>query len=496
MKGFIRILSAMLVLALCLSLSALAFAASESALQKSLSKSEEWKGYKIKGQYCDAAAIIDNGKHSALAVYQDGKLTVSVRAVYQRGDAAYDKARIDKTDSGFALSYGDSERYEFALVSGKYLLSEAKVSALRFYINTNAIIEEWGYCSYIAEDASGSTKTGGCYTVSNFNISLFPRSAAEIKETRYKLAALSSGRILLNADDNAPLLSGVGTGKTPVYSSPYGEAAWRAADGKAALGLSGDIWLMGISVSTSGTMYTAVRYVIDEYNRRIGFVLTSQLGKSAKDFSDSFDSLIHVEVRAARDTYLTDDPGSSQRESMAVEAGTCFDCIAIYNDEYAYVSAEVNAKGFTDGGAVVWGFVPLRDIELMDSYPHSQAADEAMEQLEGCWYYSAGGSMAADALTFNPDGSFISGHIAENNVFYIESEGEWQVTEYNSFQNKYWNNPPYEITLIAKDSASVLGLVITPEGFSLTDWEGGAGYERVEAPITYSYDDSEAAGNG
>ena len=70
----------------------------------------------------------------------------------------------------------------------------------------------------------------------------------------------------------------------------------------------------------------------------------------------------------ARDTFLTDDPFVSQFAQFSVPEGTTFQCMGMLGNDWAYVSAEVSAKNtFTDGGAIVWGFVPLRDLTLMEA---------------------------------------------------------------------------------------------------------------------------------
>ena len=53
------------------------------------------------------------------------------------------------------------------------------------------------------------------------------------------------------------------------------------------------------------------------------------------------DDLINVDLVARRDTYLTDDPDVSQYPQFKIPDGTQLKCMATYDDEYAYVSAEV-----------------------------------------------------------------------------------------------------------------------------------------------------------
>ena len=106
-----------------------------------------------------------------------------------------------------------------------------------------------------------------------------------------------------------------------------------------------------------------------------------------------------------------------------------------------------------------------------------------MAQLDGCWEYWAGGSMGPDYLRLNADGTFY-------NPAWPQDGGTWVVTAYDPARGKYWNDPPYEIALFYRDGrVNVKGLTIgeqedTGDGilrdaFSLTNWEGGGGYVRI-----------------
>ncbi|MDD2649328.1 MAG: hypothetical protein PHU22_11095, partial [Eubacteriales bacterium] len=466
-------------------------------LRRALAESAEWKEYIITGETAGGAASISNGKQNALAIYRNNELVVNLRAVYQPNEWLSEKARLEKTTDGFALLYGESERYEFTSVSGSLLLKEAEIGEFRVFRQVSASEDLFGYYPYTVEDGSEKTVSGSRYTIDSFNISLFPRSVPEVKELRLALRALESGSGSLAGIDDSIELKKVGKGTAPVYSSPYGSSAWRGANGKAALGLSGDFRLLGLNIKNDCGFYCAVSYKISESAGRIGYVLATELGSCAKDFTDNSESIIHVEVLAKRDTYLTDDPDFSQSAAFQVPEGTRFDCMGTYGGEYAYVSAEVNAKGFTDGGAIIWGFVPLRDIYPDTMPPYAQIQTEAMKSLDGSWIFSAGGSLSADALQLNSDGSYLSGHIDESRgEFVIEDEGTWYITSYNAFRNQYWNDPAYEITLISPTVVNVCGLEIEQDGFSLSNWEGGGGYTRFDEPLKYVYINEDTYRNG
>ena len=186
-----------------------------------------------------------------------------------------------------------------------------------------------------------------------------------------------------------------------------------------------------------------------------------------------------MDVEATADTYLTDDPDVSQFRQFEVPKGTRFSCMGLYNNHYAYVSAEVKDGKFTDGGAVVWGFVPIRDLKVMEK----EILPEVMDQLVGCWIFDAGGNMADDYLVFSKDGTFTAGlrnwdlDTPERISDAMETSGTWYVTAYNPFMNLYWNQPPYQLTLIYNNGrVTIKGLSFNEEGFSLTSDEGGGGY--------------------
>ena len=271
-------------------------------------------------------------------------------------------------------------------------------------------------------------------------------------------------------------------GTTAVYSAPYGKSAWRAGKGKAAVGLNGDIWLLSQYRNEDGQSYACIRYNVSERTQRIGYALCKDLGlPEITDWhpDEPLTGFAHVDVEANTDTWLTDDPDVSQYQQFKVPTGTQFSCLGLYNDYYAYVSAEVKNDKFVDGGAIVWGFVPIRDLKPIEQEKQS----EAMSKLFGNWKMEAGGSMADDYLVFNSDGTFTAGmwdwdlDTAERVENAARASGTWHVTKYNPFMNLYWNKPPYQLTLLYNNGrVTIRGLDFDDEGFSLTNAEGGGGY--------------------
>jgi hypothetical protein len=162
-----------------------------------------------------------------------------------------------------------------------------------------------------------------------------------------------------------------------------------------------------------------------------------------------------------------------------------FDCMGLVGNDWAYVSAEVTSKGkFTDGGAIVWGFIPVRDLEMDPSFRDDPVPQGIVERLSGSWTFYAGGSMAEDLLIFYPDGTYEGANTVYTQTGETLGEprrGTWSVCRYNPFWGFYWDDPVYELTLIHEDgTANVKGLSISEEGFSLTNYEGSGGYVRTE----------------
>ena len=201
-----------------------------------------------------------------------------------------------------------------------------------------------------------------------------------------------------------------------------------------------------------------------------------------------------MDVQASRTTFLTDDPFVSQYAQFTVPEGIVFNCMGLLGNDWAYVSAEVNGKGkFIDGGAIVWGFVPVRDLALMTG--ENDICHDVMQELEGSWHFTAGGSMAEDVLILHADGTYegsnaVYGEDGSESGLDPTHAGTWYVTKYNSFQNKYWSGK-YEITFVQENGVTnVKALTLEEYGFSLTNNEGGGGYERMEGDGTELYLDA------
>lgn len=455
-----------------------------------------WDDYSTLSNQAENFAVMKARYHHALFfVDEQGKLHVYTTAVYQPEDK--EKApSLFLHDGMLHLSYGDQETYVFQKVGedGEYQLRYAEIGD--FQLNGNYDEADMQVLSYWANEEGKTALWPVTIRLRDFNIDLLPHSVEEVRTQNQLHAQFDSALQCLgfaygsgnnySPDDPGQLFQPKKKGTAPVYSSPFGESAWRAGKGKAAVGLNGDLWLLSQFKNADNESYACIRYNLSERTQRIGYVLYKDLGLpeiTEWNSDEPLTGFANVDVEAIVDTFLTDDPDVSQYPHFTVPKGTQFNCMGLYNDYYAYVSAEVKNGKFVDGGAIMWGFVPIRDLKVMEQ----EAAPEAMSQLVGSWMLYAGGSMADDYLFFHDDGTFM----ANNRQWEIgevwqdgntsKNWGTWYVTKYNPFLNLYWNKPPYQLILLYNNGRVLIrGLEIIDEGFSLTNAEGGEGYVPVD----------------
>ena len=461
-------------------------------LLQSMIKTHDWDDYTLLGNQADPFAVMQSRYHHALFFSDDSdRLHVYTTAVYQPDDRR-GAPSLQLTEQEMHLSYGNDETYVFRLrkEDGEYLLYSATIGDFQLLANWET--EEVGLPSYRANEKDGTALWWAEVRLSDFNIRLLPHSVEEVRNMNLMQAQFDSSLQCLgfvagsgemfSADRPGELLKAGKKGTAAVYSAPYGKSAWRAGKGKAAVGLNGDIWLLSRYRNEGGQSYACIRYNVSERTQRIGYALCRDLGlPEITDWhpDEPLTGFAHVDVEAIADTWLTDDPDVSQYQQFRVPKGTQFSCMGLYNEYYAYVAAEVKNDRFVDGGAIIWGFVPIRDLQPMEQ----ERQPDAMSKLVGSWKFYAGGSMADDYLVFNNNGTFTAGlwdwelDTPERAEDAAGASGTWYVTKYNPFMNLYWNKPPYQLTLIYNNGrATIRGLDFDEEGFSLTDEEGGGGY--------------------
>ena len=471
-------------------------------LLNAVSATHDWDGYMRTGNQAEYFAVLGTQEHNALFwLDNEDALRVYTKAVYQPEDDKGAPRLSLEEDGDLILSYGQDESYRFRDCGSCLVLDSARIGDFRLYTDPESLDTDGETLRYWAEDAAGKAYAGIEITLDDFNIRLFPHSTAEVRAKALIRANLESCGWCLGwaaesvsgyygpLDWGDPLQTDQ-TGAVPVYSAPFGESAWRAAQGKAAVGLSGACWVLSDYLNADGEGWACVRYFVSPRTQRIGYARCDDLGIDPpveRDHDEPGYSFTRVDAEITADTYLTDDPDVSQFRQIALPAGTQLLCMGLYNADYAYAALEVDKNNRpTDGGAIVWGFVPLRDLKPMEK-PHRQ---DVAEKLVGSWWLEAGGSLAEDHLRFEADGTFLAsaygdetGGMFDDGSYWAKPvSGVWYVTDYSPFENLYWDQPPYELTLLYDDgSALVKGLTVGEDGFGLTDWEGGGGYVRTTA---------------
>ena len=482
-KTLAAVLLLLLLAAVCTGASANSWGLS-GKLYQAVERSKAWEDYSILGKQQGPFAVMKSRYHYALFyVDPQEQLHVYTTAVWQPEDG---KERPELYWDGHYLSiaYGDDEQYTFCEWeenSGEYRLSDVRLNG--FYMTGDPGTGS----GYAAADNvySDAIALEQGITLSGFNIRLLPHSVEEVQHVNYMQARFDSGLGILNAiaesvgtynrDNPGELLQPKKKGTAAVYSAPYGESAWRAGKGKAAVGLNGDLWVLCRYRNEDNRSYACIRYDVSERTQRIGYALCKDLGlpEITEQNTHPGYSFVKIDVEATADTFLTDDPDVSQYPQFDVPKGTQFRCLGLYNSYYAYVAAETKDGRFTDGGAVTWGFVPVRDLKPMEQDRLPDAAD----LFSGTWLLEAGGSIAQDILRLEPDGTFTTDSGYEEVAPAGANTGTWYVTKYNPAMNLYPYEVPYEITLLYDNGrAAVFGLEIDMNGFTLMSWQGSALY--------------------
>lgn len=349
---------------------------------------------------------------------------ISTTALYQPDDATADDPRLLEffaDDVGnLKIKYGP-DNYTFSSygLTGEYYLSDV-------YYGDDA--NPW-YSDSFRSCAEGlefwSAGPGDTFlpigdakwlndgiTLEEFNITQMPRNLADIRRMN------RTGELLTLEGPEWTVRSewkGVeGSGNLAVYSAPDA-SSWRAADGKAAVSMAGDLNIIGREGD-----WVLVEYEVSPRTSRIGYIQADL----AKDETIEFASLALV---AEKDTFLTDDPFVSQYAQMTIPAGTELTGLAKAGEFYAYVETEKEGKA-------IRGFVPLKDLmskydRVMTTGTDLLSADvhwDVMEALVGKWY--TGGDYSNKIILFADGGyrpRYNAWDIGEDFVF--APEGNYRV---------------------------------------------------------------------
>lgn len=448
---------------------------------------DRWNDYSAISNQQGDFAVMGSRYHNVLMQHKDGELFTYPLAVWQETDKVkVETPRLELHSDGAMLSlhYGENETYTFRL--DHQFDTYFKADALAFAQIGDLTFNRDGY-GFTVSDGNTIVHWQRNVLLEDFNIKLFPKSIEEVVHLNHMYALLDSG--IEDMDEGAPSVN-IGKGTAPVYSAPFGESAWRAAKGKASVGLSGQHWRMGEYINADGEGYVRIRYEVSERTQRIGYVRASDLNTEAH--KEHLFKTISVPVEAQSDTWLTDDPRVSQYQQFYVPPGMQFICMGTYGKDYAFVAAKAKNGNFVDGGKIVkdgsqivWGYVPLKHLKISSGDANRNTIEwDAMAQFAGQWTFSAGGNQAPDVLMLYADGTW-EGYNDEL------IGGTWQLTRYNDGDNLYWANVLYEITLFNDDgTVNIKGFEPTETGFSLLNWEGSGGYERLEGSFTPPETDS------
>ena len=434
----------------------------------------DWNDYSTLCTQAGDFALLGSRYHNALFCLDgENRLLVFTKAVYQPGQRKEKPSlTLNAGEQTLALRYGSQESYLFS-AQAPYPLLSAEIGNFRVRLESAG--------NYYAQEQGNEVYLGYGLTLSSFNISLFPHSLEEVRALRMMQAKLDSGYACLGwgygPQDWGQLIQPGRKATAPVYAAPYGASAWRAANGKAAVGLNGEIWGLNGFLNEDGESWQCIRYFVSPRTQRIGYVRSQDLGLPPLEAQENRPgvSFTHVDVETTADTYLTDDPDVSQYPQVSLPQGTQMDCLGLYNDDYAYVALEVSKNNRpADGGAILWGFVPIKALKPMEK----PILPDVMEKLVGEWEFYAGGNQAEDILILRADGTFTGrNEPGDDEAQGKEFPGRWYVTAYSPFENLYWNEPPYELTLLHDNGmVNIKGLTLEESGFSLTFWEGGGGY--------------------
>ncbi|NMD37220.1 MAG: hypothetical protein GYA87_00895 [Christensenellaceae bacterium] len=447
-------------------------------LLDAVSSVKTWNDYSNNSTQIDNMAIMSSRYHNAVFYLDNNnKLNVFTKAVYQPASKKSNNVDLKSENSNIRIYYDENEWYNFCYKEEEWILNAAKFGDFE--------LEGEAYY-YKTKDNKDNAIWNAKIALSNFNIKLFPHSVEEVIHSNFMREALESGSYILNSDKNDYnfFIDKSKKHKTEVYSAPFGKSAWRAAKGKAAVSLNGGLWFFGPYIKNDTGSFACIRYDVSERTQRIGYIESNKLGDFLSKWQYNNDEFINVYLITTKESYLTDDPDVSQYKQFIIPEGTQFTCLAIYNYEYAYVSAEVKGDKFVDGGEIVWGFVPLKDLQFDDFNNHEEALFDFMANFKGIWVMDAGGTMAEDALWLNADGTYRAGFINKNSTFIINGEGNWYISPYKSHENLYWNNPVYKITFLKNNGiANIKGFSYIENGISFTNVEGGGGYIPFDGTI-------------
>ena len=403
--------------------------------------------------------------HNVLLLEESGKLHAYTGVLYQPG-SGQPAPRIITMDIWFTIIYNENLWYTFQKIGHSYQLTEGLF---------NGLLVDWSadesYYIFTGENGE-KVQMPGYISLDYFNVDLFPKTLEEVRHNNRLSATLNDGRFL-TLKPGLLLQYAEDLSKAPVYTAPYVETAFRVrtANGKnATVSFGGDVWVLREWRNEYGGDYYMIRYNVNAGKQRIGFIRRSHVDGTGVEPWPKTD-VLNARVVTTRKTVLTDDPHVSHSKVMQLSEGARLRCLGIYDAHHAYV-ATVDRSG-----RQVWGFVPLRDLDMLawKLYDHET---ELMAQMEGVWWFQSGPDKLADLLTLHADGTYEGfGFLSAGEAV---CSGEWFVTKYDPAAGLYVDDPVYEITFI-DDTGRVWvdGLTVEGDAFTTHGHEKNGLYMKV-----------------
>lgn len=373
--------------------------------------------------------------------------TVNHTAVYQPGDARGEfpnAPRLEHLPDGFKLSYGETENYTFLWNGEDYVLADVRYEADGRYtdcfISVKDGLEFWQSNPSDVFLPVGDGMWYTTITLDEFNITQMPRTLAEVRQLT----------MVSNALMDAPVLTPTGSWEAvkdgamlAVYSAPDA-ASYRSADGKASVSLGGDITIYG----TVGD-WTLIGYEVSPRTSRIGYVQKS-LGEEPLAF-------VEVPLRAAAETFLTDDPFVSQYAQVKIPEGAALTGLSQCGEYYAYVEYQADK--------LYRGFVPMKD--LIPVYDRALSAGDdlltadvrwdVMDALCGKWFPE---NWATVDIRERPELIlFSNGSYRDREGFQVKDEGNYRIYDAEDGAYRLYirteDNREYSFSLTLNEDATI-----------------------------------------
>lgn len=146
------------------------------------------------------------------------------------------------------------------------------------------------------------------------------------------------------------------------------------------------------------------------------------------------------------DVSVTDDPLMSQTPLTRLTENTSVTALASMGD-WTYIEAGTGKSRFR-------GFVPTEC--LLGTVTDTREANRA---ILGSWKLYAGSSVDAEQITFLADGSMTGCAVLADGTR-ADFCGTWEIQEYDTRRERYWNDSEFELTLSRGSTAEQYGLRI------------------------------------